>query len=119
MGLFDALRGRGRGDEEPAAGLGTFLDEVVQLSPAPGSRYACDGSAITFGAGSVSEVDGDGVRRSGEYTPAGRFLLSASLEPSVVITLTSPVLPDTASFTARRTDIARRDTRELQYARLD
>lgn len=116
MGLFDALRGRGT-PERVSGPLGDTADEPVQLVPSPGARFEAEGSTLSFGIGSVSEIDSANVRRNGEYTIAGRFLLSAPLQPSVVITLTSPLVADTQNFTARRTDIRTRLTVDLHYSR--
>lgn len=119
MGLFDALRGRGR--EEPAdqAG-GEPAAGPVDFRPRTGSTYTSDSGSLTFGTRTVSETAPDGQVRTGEFTSAGRFLLTAVLETSVAITVTDTGSDNgAAAFRARRTDIGTREVVSVEYSLRD
>lgn len=111
MGLFDALRGRDR--EVPADQAGTDGGgEQVDFRPRSDGSYRSTAGALQFAGRTVRETDTAGLTRSGEFTPAGRFLLAAPLEPSVVVTVVN--IGDD-SFTARRTAVADRRVETLDY----
>lgn len=113
MGLFDALRGRkADSGEEPADAPGA-APEPVAFSPRSDGSYQADGSTLRFAGARVHETDSDGVVRSGEYTPAGRFLVTAPLESAVTV---SVIRSDAGGFLARRTATADRSSVELSYA---
>lgn len=111
MGLFDALRGRDR--EVPTDQLGAEAGgEQIDFRPRSDGNYRSSAGTLQFAGRTVRETDTDGLTRSGEFTPAGRFLLSAPLEPSVVVTV---VGLGEDSFTARRTAVADRRVETLDY----
>lgn len=111
MGLFDALRGRDR--EVPTDQLGAEAgSEQIDFRPRNDGSYRSSAGTLLFSGRTVREIDTDGLRRTGEFTPAGRFLLAAPLEPSVVVTVVA--LGDDC-FTARRTAVAGRSVETLDY----
>lgn len=116
MGLFDALRGRNadsRDDEaeEPTDASGA-PPESSAFSPRSDGSYRAEGSTLQFGGSRVHETDGHGVVRSGEYTPAGRFLVTAPLESAVTVSI---IDAHADGFLARRTATADRSSVELRY----
>lgn len=116
MGLFDSLRGRNtdRGDDqqlEPANAPGA-APESIAFSPRSDGSYRADGSSLQFGGSRVYETDGQGVVRAGEYTSAGRFLVTAPLESAVTV---SVIRSEAEGFLARRTATADRSSVEVHY----
>lgn len=116
MGLFDALRGRNADSnqhqpEDPADAPGA-PPESAAFSPRSDGSYRTEGSSLQFGGSRVHETDGQGVVRSGEYTPAGRFLVTAPLEAAVTV---SVIRSDADGFLARRTATADKTSVELHY----
>lgn len=111
MGLFDALRGRDK--EVPTDQLGAEAGaEQIDFRPRSDGSYRSSAGTLQFGGRTVRETDTTGLTRSGEFTPAGRFLLAAPLEPSVVVTV---VATGEDSFTARRTAVVDRTVETLEY----
>lgn len=129
MGIFDALRGRrsdGKTDDQQAE-IGPddpAAPEPMQFQPRTDGIYLAGSHCLQFGAGRVREATGlteaDAARvaltgrdvRSGEYTPSGRFSLSAPFEMLVAFTVLET---GDDFFVARRTSAQDRSSAELRY----
>ncbi|WP_029136181.1 hypothetical protein [Nakamurella lactea] len=127
MGILDALRGRKSGDDhnnadENAAGGGGQVGpgdpaapDPTNFQPRTDGSYLAEGSGLRFGNGKVTETDGgpdSTPARVGDYTPTGRFSVSAPFEMLVTFAVTA-VGDD--YFVARRTSVADRSSVELTY----
>lgn len=119
MGLFDRLRGKDRDDDDtPASGpvdlaaLGPEVPDPAGFAPRWDGSYHAGTSTLTFVGGGRVVEQADGARRTGEWTSAGRFLVTAPLEPAVTFTVTGTTED---GFTARRTTVVDRVTTELTY----
>lgn len=136
MGILDSLRGRRSRDEDhpedhAADRTGGEIGPGDPAGPDPADfRPRTDGiylsaaAALQFTGSLVREVAGvmepaaarsalaSPEARSGEYTPSGRFSVSAPFEMLVAYTVID-VGED--SFVARRTDANDRSTADLRY----
>lgn len=132
MGILDSLRGRRSRDEDHAAdqtggeiGPGHPAGpDPADFRPRTDGIYLSDAAALQFTGSLVREAAGGldpaAARtalaapevRSGEYTPSGRFSVSAPFEMLVAYTV---VEVGEDSFVARRTDANDRSTADLRY----